>query len=162
MKISQKQDDFSKSKNVSLMHGCCCCCFFWAGGLIGAVIGSATTGSLWETAIADSKAAPYLRIARKFFWSTILVTVVFGLFCGLVLSQGGNSGGFASFFLSVILLPAPVLSFFIAAIVTALAIPSRIPDESIRRLVNKRNFGIVLGSLIGYGIGWAITVGSFN
>lgn len=86
---------------------------------------------------------------------SILITLVIPLILGgmRVIPEGVAIG---------VAVGMPIINFVIAGLITAAVIKNRIPDETARTVINKRNLAINIGAVLGYGVGWLVTIALFT
>ncbi len=163
MKISNKRDDFSHSNQIKLHVGCCCCCccLFWPGGIIGGFLGILSTKNEVSAFKEDPDKKEALSIARKWFWFTFLGFALITGLLALYLSSNSIYGVTRynlRVFIIVSIIGAPTLQILASALVSSSVLKSKVHDNAIRKVLIKRNSSIAIGSIIGYGIGWATIV----
>ncbi|VAW82475.1 hypothetical protein MNBD_GAMMA12-3692 [hydrothermal vent metagenome] len=162
MKINNKRDDFSHSKQVKLNVGCCCCCcccLFWPGGVIGGILGSIQTKKEISTFKEDPDKTEALLIARKWFWFTFLGLALLTGLLALVLSEYSIYRALRQnlqTLLIVSVVGAPALQILASALVSSSVLRFKVQDKSVREVLIKRNSNIAIGTILGYGIGWTI------
>ncbi len=156
LKLGKQKTDYPDRKSATFYAGgccgCCCCCYFWFGGVIGMGLGLLYAKESWDKEKAESRNQQVIRLARIWFWSAVLGSLVISAlasFAGNEVSKG-------------LWLVSPVWNVLLAIILVAVRI-SRADVESspeVRSLILKRNIFTFFMTLVGYAAGWMIVLAS--